>query len=62
MSHRKSAIEQALEFSSKQPTFSCEDTSDRCYRDVIEAIEGFGWKRIPHKKKTKVEMKRYNEP
>ncbi len=56
--NRKSAIEQALDFSTKQSTFSYEDTADRCYRDIIDAIEGFGWKRVPHKKKTKVEKKR----
>lgn len=54
---RKSAIEQALEFQFKQPTFTFEDTADRCYHDVVEAVEALGWKRMAHKKRTKVEKR-----
>ncbi len=55
---RKSAIEQALEYSSKQSLFMFEDTNDKCYRDFIEVYEKIGWRKLPYRKKTKVEKKK----
>lgn len=55
---KKTAIEAALEFSSKQSLFTFEDTGDKCYRDFIEVLEKVNWKRIPYRKKSKVEKKK----
>ena len=56
---RKSVLEKALEHSNKyNPTFIFEDTGDRSYRDIIEVLEGNGWKRIPYRKKSKITEKR----
>jgi hypothetical protein len=56
---RKSILEQALEFTNKKPIFCYEDTNDRCYRDIIEAIENIGWKRTSYKKRSKLDRKKY---
>lgn len=55
---KKAALEEALAFGSRQVTFSFEDTHEKCYRDVIEALQDKGWKRIPYRKRSKVEKKR----
>lgn len=57
---RKSAIEQALDYSAKTTTFVFEDTYDRCYRDIIEVLELCGWKKsLPKKRSKLVEKKKY---
>ena len=37
--------------------FSIEDTQDTCYRDICSYLQEKGWKRISHRKKSKVEKK-----
>lgn len=54
MARRKSAIEQALEYSQKSITYLFEDTSDRCYRDVTEVLDRCQWRRIPGKRRPKL--------
>lgn len=55
---RKTAIEQALDYSSKSTTFVFEDTGDRCYRDFVEVFDKCGWQRIPARKKSKLVEKK----
>ena len=38
--------------------FAIEDTSERCYRDVISSLVHRGWKKVPFKKRSKLEKRR----
>lgn len=51
---RKTAIEQALDYSSKPTNFVFEDTSEKCYRDVVEVFDKCSWQRVPPRKKSKL--------
>jgi hypothetical protein len=33
------------------PSFSIEDTSDRCYRDIVNSLNKKGWKRLQTRKR-----------
>lgn len=57
---RKTALEEALAYGNSAYTFALEDTVDRCYRDVVDALQDEGWARVPYRKRSKVEKKRYN--
>ena len=36
-------------------TFALEDTQERCYRDISNALKEWGWKQVGYKKKSKSE-------
>lgn len=55
---RKAAIEEAIAFGNKSITFSLEDTVDRCYRDVVDVLQAHSWKRVPYRKRSKVEKRK----
>ena len=40
--------------------FCVEDTVDKCYRDFTASLLSRGWKKIPYRKRTKLEKKRFN--
>ena len=39
--------------------FCVEDTVDKCYRDFTASLLSKGWKKIPFRKRTKMEKKRF---
>ncbi len=56
---RRSSLQQAIDFSSQAtPTYIFEDTTDRSYRDIVELFEESGWRKVPHRKRSKDEQKR----
>ena len=43
---------------SRRLNFALEDTGDRCYRDVSNGLLLRGWKKVTHRKRSKLEKKR----
>eukprot|EP01031_Cornospumella_fuschlensis_P031696 gene31696-38307_t len=56
---KKAALEEALAYGNSVCSFSLEDTVDRCYRDVVDALQSEGWTKVPYRKRSKVEKKRF---
>ena len=42
----------------KRANFALEDTGDRCYRDISNGLLLRGWRKVTHRKRTKLERKR----
>ena len=38
--------------------YSVEDTSDGCYRDIVQVLAQKGWRKVSHRKRSKLEKKR----
>lgn len=56
---RRTSLQQAIDYSSQAtPAYIFEDTTDRSYRDIVEIFELNGWRKVPYRKRTKVEKKR----
>ena len=58
---KKAALEEALAYSNNANTFALEDTVERCYRDVVQELQAMGWTRVPYRKRSKVEKKKYEK-
>ena len=41
-----------------QPNFAVEDTADGCYRDVVTVLQRKGWRKVGHRRRSKLEKKR----
>ena len=51
-------LRQTAKMDIRRLNFALEDTSDRCYRDVSNGLLLRGWKKVPYKKRSKLEKKR----
>lgn len=56
---RRTSLQQAIDYSSQAtPAYIFEDTTDRSYRDIVEIFDINGWRKVPYRKRSKVEKKR----
>ena len=47
-----------LHLSTIHRNYSVEDTSDGCYRDIVHVLTQKGWRKVSHRKRSKLEKKR----
>ena len=64
LSSRRKQAETSIAFrkeekASRALSFAIEDTQERCYRDLVEVLSNKGWTKIPFRKRSKLEKKRY---